>query len=169
MTLISIGEVTIPKNYLYLLINQSLSIDKITNKKEQMLRAPYEDSKKIVLFFFNFFSVASWVVERGTGFSDMDAGMWLVSAFFKIEYWNFQDKLFLWFREASQNLNLFRQLFFSWLPKKKCWKIAKIIRCFFQHFSFGPPTGSHEKKIHSLKLFWPHVASSAAVKKSAFF
>ena len=60
MTLISIGEVTIPKNYLYLLINQSLSIDKIKNKKEQMLRAPYEDSKKI---------------ERGTGFSDMDARM----------------------------------------------------------------------------------------------
>ena len=44
MTLISIGEVTIPKNYLYLLINRSLSIDKITNKKEQMphtgLRSP---------------------------------------------------------------------------------------------------------------------------------
>ena len=51
MTLISIGEVTIPKNYLYLLINRSLSIDKITNKKEQMPRAPYKDSKKIVLFF----------------------------------------------------------------------------------------------------------------------
>ena len=128
MTLISIGEVTIPKNYLYLLINRSLSIDKITNKKEQMLRAPYEDSKKIVLFFFNFFSVASWVVERGTGFSDMDAGMWLVSAFFKIEYWNFQDKLFLWFREASQNLSLFRQLFFhcfQWGTKGKMLKNPK--------------------------------------------
>ena len=59
MTLISIGEVTIPKNYLYLLINQSLSIDKITNKKEQMLRAPYEGSKKIV-FFSTFFQ---WLLE----------------------------------------------------------------------------------------------------------
>ena len=168
MTLTSIGEVTIPKNYLCLLINQSLSIDKIKNKKEQMLRAPYEDSKKIVLFFFNFFSVASWVVERGTGFSDMDAGMWLVSAFFKIEYWNFQDKLFLWFREASQNLNLFRQLFISWLPKKKCWKIAKIIRCFFQHFSFGPPTGSHERSIawNFFDLMWPHQPPS---KRAPFF
>ena len=57
MTLISIGEVTIPKNYLYLLINRSLSIDKITNKKEQMPRAPYKDSKKIVLFFFYFFQL----------------------------------------------------------------------------------------------------------------
>ena len=27
--------------------------------------------------------------QRGTGFSDMDDGMWLVSTFFKIEYWNF--------------------------------------------------------------------------------
>ena len=56
MTLISIGEVTIPKNYLYLLINRSLSIDKITNKKEQMPRTPYKDSKKIVLFFRLFFT-----------------------------------------------------------------------------------------------------------------
>ena len=97
--------------------------------------------------------------KRETGFSDMDAGMWLVSAFFKVEYWNFQDKLLLWFREASQNLNLFRQLFFSWLPmggpKKKCWKIAKIIRCFFQHFSFGPPLETMKKKSCLNKLkFW---------------
>jgi hypothetical protein len=54
MTLISIGEVTIPKNYLYLLINRSLSIDKITSKKEQMPRAPCKDSKKIVCFFYFF-------------------------------------------------------------------------------------------------------------------
>ena len=32
--------------------------------------------------------------------------------FFKIEYWNSRDKLLLWFREASQNLSLYRQLFF---------------------------------------------------------
>ena len=173
MTLTSIGEVTIPKNYLYLLINQSLSIDKIKNKKEQMLRAPYEDSKKIVLFFFNFFSVASWVVERGTGFSDMDARMWLVSAFFKIEYWNFQDKLFLWFREASQNLNLFRQLFFhgfQWGDQRKnAEKLPKLYIVFFSIFPLVPPLETMKKKIHSLKLFWPHVASSAAVKKSALF
>ena len=57
MTLISIGEVTIPKNYLYLLINRSLSIDKITNKKEQMPRAPYKDSKKNFFVFFDFFQL----------------------------------------------------------------------------------------------------------------
>ena len=31
-------------------------------------------------------------------------------------------------------------------PKEKCWKIAKTIHCFFQHFSFGPPIGNHEKE-----------------------
>ena len=81
------------------------------------------------MFFFNFFSVASWVVEKGTGFSDMDAGMWLVSAFFKIEYWNFQDKLLLWFREASQNLSFldkncqnYTLFFFSIFPLVPHWK-----------------------------------------------
>ena len=67
----------------------------------------------------------------------MDAGMWLVSAFFKKEYWNFQDKLLLWFREASQNLSLFRQLFFmvsNGGPKEKCWKKQCIILAIFQHF-----------------------------------
>ena len=80
--------------------------------------------------------------QRGTGFSDMDAGMWLVSAFSKIEYWNFQDKLLLWFREASQNLSLFRQPFFFMVsnggPKEKCWKKQCIILAIFQNFSFGP-------------------------------
>ena len=52
MTLISIGEVTIPKNYLYLLINRSLSIDKITNKKEQMPRGhPIKIAKNHFVFF----------------------------------------------------------------------------------------------------------------------
>ena len=55
----------------------------------------------------------------------MDANNWLVLAFFKIELWNFQDNLDLWFREASQNLSSFRQLFFivsKGGPKEKCWK-----------------------------------------------
>ena len=75
--------------------------------------------------------------------------------------------LLFWFREASQNLNLFRQLFFSWLPKKKCWKIAKIIRCFFQHCSFGQPIGRHEKKRsivwNFFDLMWPHQPPSKRV------
>ena len=78
------------------------------------------------------------VPKRGTGFSDMDAGMWLVSAFFKIEYWNFQDKLLLWFREDSQNLSLFRQLFFSWIPmgdqRKNAEKLPKLYIVFFSIF-----------------------------------
>ena len=31
----------------------------------------------------------------------------------EIDYWNYQHMLLFWFREASQNLSLFRQLFFS--------------------------------------------------------
>ena len=58
MTLTSIGEVTIPKKYLYLLINRSLSIDKITNKKEQMPRAGHPIKIAIKSFcFFNFFQL----------------------------------------------------------------------------------------------------------------
>ena len=34
------------------------------------------------------------------------------SPFFELEYWNFQHMLDLWFREASQNLSSYRQLFF---------------------------------------------------------
>ena len=73
----------------------------------------------------------------------MDAGMWLVFAFFKREYWNFQDKLLLWFHEASQNLSLFRQLFFhgfQWGTKGKMLKKKQcIVLAIFHHFSFGPP------------------------------
>ena len=49
----------------------------------------------------------------------MDAGMWLVSAFFKIEYWNSQDKLLLWFYEKSQKLYI---VFFSIFPLVPHWK-----------------------------------------------
>ena len=43
----------------------------------------------------------------------------------EIDSWNFQHMLLFWFREASQNLSLFRQLFFivsKGGPKEKCWK-----------------------------------------------
>ena len=50
-------------------------------------------------------------IQWGTTFSDMGSDNWLVLAFFKLELWNFQDILDLWFREASQNLNLFRHFF----------------------------------------------------------
>ena len=147
MTLISIGEVTIPKNYLYLLINQSLSIDKIKNKKEQMLRAPYEDSKKIVLFFFNFFSVASWVVERGTGFSDMNAGMWLVSAFFKIEYWKFLIYDFVKPLKIWTYLDNFFFHGFQWGDQRKnAEKLPKLYVVFFSIFPLVPPLEAMKKK-----------------------
>ena len=50
-------------------------------------------------------------IQWGTTFSDMGSDNWLILAFFKLELWNFQDILDLWFREASQNLNLFRHFF----------------------------------------------------------
>ena len=93
-----------------------------------------------------------------TGFSDMDAGMWLVSVFFKIEYWNFQDKLLLWFREASQNLSLFTQLFFygfQWGTKGKMLKNCQSCTLFFSVFFLWSPIGNHEKKSCLNKLkFW---------------
>ena len=88
----------------------------------------------------------------------MDAEMWLVSTFFKIEYWNFQDKLLLWFREASQNLSLFRQLFFhgfQWGTKGKMLKNCQNYTLFFSAFFLWSPIGNHEKKSCLNKLkFW---------------
>ena len=80
---------------------------------------------------------------------------WLVLAFFKIELWNFQDKLDLWFREASQNLSSFRQLFFFIVskggPKGKCWKIAN---CFFIIFPLVPPRKLWKKNCLNELKFW---------------
>ena len=80
------------------------------------------------------------------------------SPIFEIAYWNFQHMLHLWFREASQNLSSFRQLFFivsKGGPKEKCWKIAKTIHCFFSIFPLVLPLGNYEKKscLNELK-FW---------------
>ena len=110
--------------------------------------------------------------KRGTTFSDMDADNWLVLAFFKIELWNFQDKLDLWFREASQNLSSFRQLFFHSFQggtkgkmlkncqnytlffsaletmKKKLSKWVQILRCFTKSKM------KHMLKILAVYLMW---------------
>ena len=40
----------------------------------------------------------------------VDGDFWVPN---EIDSWNFQHMLLFWFREASQNLSLFRQLFFS--------------------------------------------------------
>ena len=83
-------------------------------------------------------------------FSDLDADNRLVLAFFKIELWNFQDKLDLWFREASQNLSSFRQLFFHSFQggtKGKMLKNQCIVLAIFQHFSFSPPLETMKKKV----------------------
>ena len=94
----------------------------------------------------------------GTTFSDMDADNWLILAFFKIELWNFQDKLDLWFREASQNLSLFRQLFFSLFPRGDQRKNAEKPMYSFGNFSaffLWSPLGNYEKKSCLNKLkFW---------------
>ena len=63
---------------------------------------------------------------------------------------NFQHMLLFWFRKASQNLSLFRQLFYivsKGGPKEKCWKNQCIFMAFFQHFSFGPPLETMKKKV----------------------
>ena len=60
-------------------------------------------------------------IQRGTGFSDMDAGMWLVLAFFKIELWNFQDKLSSLGRlNGAVKCNVF-----NWEIFAKCTKLGK--------------------------------------------
>ena len=82
-------------------------------RPEEMHLKIHTEKLVVQLWSYNFFFYQSWFnsapfglcIQRGTGFSDMDARMWLVSAFFKIEYWNSRDKLLLWFREASQNLS----------------------------------------------------------------
>jgi hypothetical protein len=53
------------------------------------------------------------------------------------------------FREASQNLTSFRQLFFSKFPRGTKGKMLKnqcIDLAIFQHFSFGPPLENMKKK-----------------------
>ena len=68
----------------------------------------------------------------------------------EIDSWNFQHMLLFWFREASQNLSLFRQLFFHSFQGGTKGKILKnqcIILAIFQHFSFGPPLETMKKKL----------------------
>ena len=64
----------------------------------------------------------------------------------EIDSWNFQHMLLFWFREASQNLSLFRQLFFhSFQGKmlKNCHNYTLV----FQHFSFGLPLETMKKNV----------------------
>ena len=88
--------------------------------------------------------------KRGSllGNEEMDLGGDL--PFFELEYWNFQHMLDLWFREASQNLSSFRQLFFHSFQggtKGKMLKNQCIVLAIFQHFSFGPPLETMKKKV----------------------
>ena len=76
----------------------------------------------------------------------------------EIDNWNFQHMLLFWFREASQNLSLFRQLFFHSFQggtKGKMLKNCHNYILVFQHFSFGPPLETMKKKSCLNKLqFW---------------
>ena len=68
----------------------------------------------------------------------------------EIHSWNFQHMHHIWFREASQNLSSFRQLFFHSFQggtKGKMLKNCQNYTLVFQHFSFGPPLGNYEKKV----------------------
>ena len=65
----------------------------------------------------------------------------------EIDSWNFQHMLHFWFRDASQNLSSFRQLFFHSGPKEKCWKIAKTIHWFFSTFHLVPPLETMKTKL----------------------
>ena len=76
---------------------------------------------------------SSWPQLRG----GVSADFWVSN---EIDSLNFQHMLLFWFREASQNLSLFRQLFFivsKGKPKEKCWKIAII--GFSSFFLWTPP------------------------------
>ena len=68
----------------------------------------------------------------------------------EIDSWNFQHVLLFWFCEASQNLSLFRQLFFHSFQggtKGKRLKNCQNYSLVFQHFSFGPPLETMKKKL----------------------
>ena len=101
-------------------------------------------SKEICVFgsFRPFFKRGSLL-----GNEEMDLGGDL--PFFELEYWNFQHMLDLWFREASQNLSSFRQLFFSRFPRgdqrKNAEKLPKLHTGFSTFFVWSP-LGSYEKK-----------------------
>ena len=60
--------------------------------------------------------------------------------------WDRQHMLLFWFREASQNLSLFRQLFFHSFQGKML-KNQCIVMAIFQHFSFGPPLETMKKTL----------------------
>ena len=77
----------------------------------------------------------------------VDGDFWVPN---EIDSWNFQHMLLFWFREASQNLSLFRQLFFHSFQggtKGKMLKNQCIVMAIFQHFSFGPPLETMKKKV----------------------
>ena len=65
--------------------------------------------------------------------------------------------LHLWFREASQNLSSFRQLFFHSFQggtKGKMLKNQCIVLAIFQDFSFGPPLETMKKSCLNELKFW---------------
>ena len=72
----------------------------------------------------------------------------------EIDSWNFQHMLLFWFREASQNLSLFRQLFFHSFQEGTKGKMLKK----WQNYtlvSFGSHLKTMKKKSCLNKLeFW---------------
>ena len=71
---------------------------------------------------------------------------------------NFQHMLLFWFREASPNLSLFRQLFFQSFQggtKGKMLKNCHNYTLGFSAFLLWSPLGNYEKKSYLNKLkFW---------------
>ena len=75
----------------------------------------------------------------------------------EIGSWNFQHMLLFWFRVASQNLSLFRQLFFhsfQGVTKGKMLKNCHNYTLVLQHFSFGPPWKLWKKSCLNKLKFW---------------
>ena len=110
-----------------------------------------------------FFSVASWLCKVSAllavsakqlkGLIILPTAGGVLADFWvpnEIDSLNFQHMLLFWFREASQNLSLFRQLFFHSFQggtKGKMLKNQCIVMAIFQHFSFGPPLETMKKKV----------------------
>ena len=68
----------------------------------------------------------------------------------EIDSLNFQHMLLFWLNEASQNFSLFRQLFFHSFQggtKGKMLKNQCRVMAIFQHFYFGPPLETMNKRV----------------------
>ena len=97
-----------------------------------------------------------WPLEHQKGLFNLaqacivDGDFWVPN---EIDSWNFQHMLLFWFRKASQNLSLFRQLFFHSFQggtKGKMLKNCQNYTLVFGNFSaffLWSPLENYEKKI----------------------